>query len=230
LNAACQLTALEFVTGSKELVRSFGMHVVLVGDSVIDNKAYVAGGPDVTEQLRRFLPVEWKLTSLAQDGAVIHDVLAQIDRLPTSATHVVISAGGNDALQSSSVLTHRANSVAGALVLLEKERTEFRDKYGRLLDRSQRPGLSFCVCTIYEPRFPERDRRRVSATALTLLNDVITAEAFARGIALIDLRIIFSHDSDFANPIEPSERGGMKLAKAVHAFVERQAPRACVFV
>jgi hypothetical protein len=45
-------------------------HVALLGDSVIDNKPYVGGGPDVTEQLGNLAPREWKITRLALDGAV----------------------------------------------------------------------------------------------------------------------------------------------------------------
>jgi len=41
--------------------------IALLGDSVIDNKAYAERGPDVTEQARAL--AQWKVTSLAVDGA-----------------------------------------------------------------------------------------------------------------------------------------------------------------
>ena len=44
-------------------------HIVLLGDSVIDNKAYVGEGPDVAEQLRKLSPKKWGVTRLALDGA-----------------------------------------------------------------------------------------------------------------------------------------------------------------
>src|SRR4051812_26261724 len=50
-------------------------HVALLGDSIIDNKAYVAGAPDVADQLRAVAPEEWKVTRLAIDGAVSSGVL-----------------------------------------------------------------------------------------------------------------------------------------------------------
>ena len=37
-------------------------HIALLGDSVIDNGAYVRRGPDVTEQVRNLVPDEWKVT------------------------------------------------------------------------------------------------------------------------------------------------------------------------
>jgi len=36
-------------------------HILLVGDSIFDNKAYV-NGPDVINQLRAKLPEGWKAT------------------------------------------------------------------------------------------------------------------------------------------------------------------------
>lgn len=70
---------------------------------------------------------------------------------------------------------------------------------------------------------PDRTRRRRAAVALSILNDVITREAFTRRLSLIDLRVIFNEDADFANPIEPSIQGGMKLARSIHRFVAEES-------
>jgi hypothetical protein len=45
--------------------------VVLLGDSVFDNAAYIDHGPDVVTQLRHSLPAGWEATLLAADGSVI---------------------------------------------------------------------------------------------------------------------------------------------------------------
>ena len=45
-------------------------HIVLLGDSIFDNAAYVNGGPEVIEQLRSILPQDWQATLLAIDGNV----------------------------------------------------------------------------------------------------------------------------------------------------------------
>jgi hypothetical protein len=46
-------------------------HIILLGDSIFDNAAYVAGGPDVVRQLREILPSGWRAALNALDGAVI---------------------------------------------------------------------------------------------------------------------------------------------------------------
>ena len=44
-------------------------HLVLLGDSIFDNAAYTAGGPDVVTQLRAQLPPGWSATLAAVDGS-----------------------------------------------------------------------------------------------------------------------------------------------------------------
>jgi GDSL-like Lipase/Acylhydrolase family len=194
-------------------------HIVLLGDSVIDNKSYVGQGPDVAEQLRLLAPKEWEVTRLAMDGAVSSDVLQQLENLPADTTHLVISAGGNDALGESGVLDATAHSVAEALMTLANIQERFRESYAQMLNAAGSHKLPTAVCSIYDPCFPDPLRRRVSALALSVINDVITREAFRRQLTLIDLRVMFANDADFANPIEPSVQGGMKLARAIHHFV-----------
>ena len=73
-------------------------HLALLGDSIFDNAAYVAGAPAVIDQVRKNLPIGWQASLLAVDGSVAIDGIDQIKRLPASVTHLVLSVGGNDAL------------------------------------------------------------------------------------------------------------------------------------
>ena len=194
-------------------------HIVLLGNSIFDNAAYVAGGPDVVRQLRALSPQDARASLIARDGAVIADVSRQLQNLPPDATHLVLSVGGNDALGEAALLEAKVGSMAEALELITRVRERFRSAYAGLLDDILKRPLPLAVCTIYEPRFPESARRRLAATALTALNDAITREAFSRRVDCIDLRVLCDDDRDFANPIEPSVHGGEKIAKAILAFV-----------
>ena len=189
-------------------------HVVLLGDSIFDNAAYVAGGPDVVRQLRERLPAPSRASLLAVDGAMVRGVPRQLDRLPADATELVVSAGGNDALGASGVLRQGARSVADALEALAAVREAFAAEYRAMLDAVLARGLPTALCTIYDANHPEPERR-VIVTALALFNDVITRAAFSCGLPLIDLRLICDRPDDYANPIEPSARGGAKIAAAI---------------
>jgi hypothetical protein len=125
-------------------------HIVLLGDSIFDNRAYVAPGPDVIEQVRADLP-DWRATLLAVDGATTRGVPAQVGRLPAVATHLALSVGGNDALGHARILEERASSVASAVDRLasvqDQFQTDYRAALGTVLGRS----LPTLICTIYKP-------------------------------------------------------------------------------
>jgi lysophospholipase L1-like esterase len=190
-------------------------HIVLLGDSIFDNAAYVAGGPDVIRQLNARLPDTWQATLRARDGAITGSITSQVANLPAGATHLVVSIGGNDALSHISVLEDTANSIASALNRLADIVDCFKRNYSAMLDGVLRVRLPTAVCTIYEPRFPDARLQRLGVTALSLFNDCITRQAFARRLPLLDLRLICDRDEDYANPIEPSVKGGDKIAAAI---------------
>jgi lysophospholipase L1-like esterase len=190
-------------------------HIVLLGDSVFDNAAYVDGGLDVTRHLRNRTPPGWEVTLKAVDGSIVQDVHQQADDLPPQATHLILSVGGNDALGKAGILGARAQSAAEVLDWLASAGEEFEDNYHRLLLAVLASNIPTAICTIYYPRFPDRRVQRLAVTALTVFNDVIIREAFMAGVPLLDLRLICDRDEDYANPIEPSEVGGGKIAAAI---------------
>jgi hypothetical protein len=199
-------------------------HVLLLGDSIFDNGAYVPGQPDVIRQLRDELPSGWQATLLAIDGAVCADVPRQLSRLPADASLLAVSAGGNDALMVAGVLEQGARTVGEALLSLASLQAAFAGRYHAMLDQVVASGIPLAVCTIYDANFPAQQGVVIRA-ALTLFNDVITRAAFGRGLTLIDLRLICSKPADYANPIEPSAAGGAKIARAISRLASGTAER-----
>jgi hypothetical protein len=204
-------------------------HVVLLGDSIFDNAAYVAGRPDVVRQVNRHLPAGWRATLCAVDGDVVEAVYAQIPRVPPDATHLVLSVGGNDALGHIGIVDEPAHSVGETLHRLAAIRDAFAARFNRLLDTLLQLELPLAVCTIYEGNLPDRDLQRAAATALTTFNDAILRTAFARGLPVIELRMVCAAATDYVNGIEPSATGGDKIARVVarviadHDFAGRRA-------
>jgi hypothetical protein len=190
-------------------------HVVLLGDSVFDNAAYVSGGPDVVTQLRERLPQGWRASLNAVDGSVVASLPQQLARMPADATHLVISAGGNDALGYSSILTAPSRSMAESIGKLADIHDAFQERYRASMAAVLNGGLPTALCSIYDPRYADPVQRRLATTALAIINDVILREAARLGLPVLDLRAICSDDADFANPIEPSSQGGWKIAGAI---------------
>jgi len=130
--------------------------------------------------------------------------------------------GGNDALGESGVLDAAAHSVAEVLMRLANIQDGFRESKAQMLNAANRRKLPSALRSVYDPRFPDPLRRRVSALALSLITTLSPARHSAVS-SLIDLGVMFANDADFANPTEPSVQGGMKLARAIQHFVSESA-------
>ncbi len=195
-------------------------HIVLLGDSIFDNAAYVGGGPDVISQVQAGLPPGWQASLAAVDGSVAADVAGQIAHMPPTATHLVVSAGGNDGLTRAQILYGPAGTVGEAVDKLAGLRAEFEGNYRRMLEALQAVGKPLAACTVYDPNFPDPLMQRVTKTALNIFNDCILREAFARGLPVIDLRLVCTTPGDYSNEIEPGIPGGKKIAAAILGLVQ----------
>ncbi len=204
-------------------------HIILLGDSILDNKSYVAGGLDVVSHLRQQIPDEWKATLRAVDGSVVENVQKQTLDLPDDATHLFVSAGGNDAILNVDILRLKPSSSAEVFDKLADLASTFEYHYREMLQAVLSLNKPSAVCTIYYPRIPEVFAQKIAVAALSSFNDVIIKQAFLAGIPLIDLRLVCNEDSDYANEIEPSEAGGEKIAKTIlclaneHNFEKRRS-------
>ncbi len=190
-------------------------HIILLGDSILDNKSYVGGGLDVVSHLRRQIPDGWKATLRSVDGSVVENVQQQTLDLPDDATHLFVSVGGNDAILNADILQMKVSSSAEVFDKLADLANTFEGQYREMLQAVLSLNKPTAVCTIYSPRIPEAFAQKIAVAALSTFNDVIIKRAFLAGIPLIDLRLVCNEDSDYANEIEPSEAGGGKIAGAI---------------
>ena len=195
--------------------------VILCGDSILDNGAYVgAGGRPLLDHLTEFLP-DWQIDFRAVDGASCSDVSGvQLRSGAVPAAALVVSVGGNDALGHANRLAdpHGLTFLDFGLVLADIQ-GRFRSDYRCVLDAARGQAERILVLTIYRPRFglagmPEA-MQRASETLLSIFNDVIVEEAVARGCPVLDIRAICTTDRHYANPIEPSDFGGREIAGAI---------------
>lgn len=203
-------------------------HVVLLGDSIFDNARYVPDRPPAIDQLRQSLPSGWRATLLAVDGHITDDVARQLRNLPADATHLIVSAGGNDALGESYILTEPAGTVGEALEFVHEVCSRFRESYRGMLQSLLAVGKPAAVCTVYDsiPGLGPAEK-----AALAGFNEVILREAISAGLPAIDLRLVCNRQADYSHvsPIEPSMVGGAKIARVIaemvstHDFASRRS-------
>lgn len=190
------------------------MHVVLLGDSIFENGAYTRGEPDVVTHLRSVLPRGSSATLCAEDGATTGSLARQLTCVGRDATHLVVAIGGNDALANSDLLDRRISSTSEALRLFADRMDAFEAAYRAALAPVLLLDRPTIICTIYNGNL-ELPHARIARVALTLFNDVIVRFAFEHELPVIDLRLVCTDVSDYANPIEPSGAGGLKIARAI---------------
>ena len=196
-------------------------HVALLGDSIFDNKVYVGSEPDVVGHLRRMAPDGWGFELLAVDGNLARHVSQQLLGLGPDVTHLVVSAGGNNAISNSDILPMKASTAAEVFSSLADRTEAFASEYRAMLRELTATQLPFAVCTIYYPNFDDPIVQRIAKAALASFNDVIITLAAEHRVPILDLRLICNERGDYANEIEPSGRGGEKIASAMIAMIEQ---------
>jgi hypothetical protein len=197
------------------------LRVALMGDSIFDNKAYVGDEPDVVGHLRQLTP-EWKFDLHAVDGNVAGDVVKQLEAIHEDVSHLVVSAGGNDAINNADILQMRVSSSAEVLASLSDRAQDFEAEYSKLLNAATKIGRPISISTIYYPNFAQESVQKVTKAALASFNDVIVSLGAKFEVPILDLRLICTAPSDYANEIEPSGTGGEKIAAAIVRMLKRR--------
>jgi hypothetical protein len=164
--------------------------------------------------LRAALPPDWKATLLAVDGDTTELEALRLQGLPADATHLVVSVGGNDALMHAPLLDEPRNILPD----IAEARAEFAGRYRKMLDAVLKHDRPTAVCTVYDsiPGLTPAAR-----AALATFNDMIFREAVRAGVPVLDLRLLCTDPGDYSelSPIEPSVRGGEKIAALIAGVV-----------
>src|SRR3712207_9205561 len=99
------------------------------------------------------------------DGEAFAPVPRKRARGPADATHLVVSAGGNDALRHADLLDRPARSSAQVLGWLADAVDGFEARYRQMLARVLERALPTTVCTVYNGNLGP-PAHRPAATAL----------------------------------------------------------------
>src|SRR5215467_11861764 len=144
-------------------------------------------------------------------GDSILDNAAYTDGEPDVVAHLRSMLPQN---WQASLLAVDGSVTAEALTIFGRRMFQFEAEYRSAIDAALMLKREITVCTIYNGNLgePEGPLARVG---LTIFNDVILRIAFERHLSVIDLRLVCSDPSDYANPIEPSGSGGKKIAAAI---------------
>lgn len=201
-----------------------GVHIVLLGDSTLDNGRYLnlaRGELSVEKQLnKRCMERGWEMTVLAQDGSLLDDVRQrQLPLIPECATHIVMSASGNDLLSLLNQMVVANFTLGSVYEAIGSGLQQVADNYRDILQELKGLGCHLACCTVYRPNFNHLFFKSLATFSLGLHNSRIKQVSVDLDCSVIDFANMFDCHEDFANPLELSTRGGSKLVENVAAFV-----------
>ena len=201
--------------------------VTLLGDSIIDNKVYVESDElSVLEHLENISDHEF--LQIALDGATTAHVLtSQLQHVTDDDTHTVLSIGGNDLLNNINFLTQDLRySPNLVLEQLKDMLSPISKNYEAIVEKLTEFRATPLLCTIYEGDLVGSDEfdsiAESARSMISFLNDSIYRIGSRYNVDVLELREIFVTSEDYANPIEPSHKGGKKFAKQIVRWVDNE--------
>jgi hypothetical protein len=196
-------------------------NIVLIGDSILNNSVYVFENESVADLIKNKMQSVSVSVSLsesdskqlfynfAKDGATIQDCILQVENITDqqiatinssdNSTSIVVSAGGNDILNS-------RNSESMINTLFEK--------YTKLISLIKKtfPLKNIVALNLY---YPFNSSYKNFHPFIKQWNELLEANQEQNGYKLLKIdSIIVDHD-DIVYDIEPSFKGGKKIADAV---------------
>lgn len=180
--------------------------VVLMGDSILKNDAYVSrtNGKTVHQWLLERRP-DVKVMNLAEDHAKLTDVSAQVERLPfdldAPSTTIFLSAGGNDLL--SYYVDQQREEVDGQLMECMRTLLKVRNSIHARLPHAN----VVCLDVYYPPSATYQPFHSIIQTWNRELASIVPN--------LLRISTVVTQSDDFVMGVEPSSSGGKKIATMI---------------
>jgi hypothetical protein len=181
--------------------------VVLLGDSILKNNSYVPDGKGIDNILEER---SVKIQSLAVNSSKIVDVYSQINKIPielnNKSTTIFLSSGGNDIL-SFYVDQHGDPNDTGFL-------NTMMAAYKKLV-KSIQTRMDLSKIVLLDIYYPTSNQYAQYKPLLVKWNDLIANYARENSLGLLQISQSVTSSEDFTLGIEPSEKGGEKIAQGI---------------
>ena len=182
--------------------------IVLLGDSILKNNTYVKKGVD------QFLndSTDRDVVSLAQDGAVIGTTYKQLEHIPgdlnTNTTVCVLSVGGNNIIEDYINGSHQVEDTENLTTLF--------DSYKALVKRL-REKMDKAAILLLDIYYPTDEQYKEFYPLIDRWNKM--QSEFAETGDVVKISTALTQPRDFVFAIEPSDKGGKKIADSILSAV-----------
>lgn len=177
-----------------------GQNVVLIGDSMLNNSAFVNQDQSVADILSNQLAGKAIVYNFAKDGATIADCYAQLDKISSlSKSTIFVSCGGNNILNS------REPVDSDYITNLFGQYSEFIQSVNTVVSSAK---SNIHVLNLYTPASSHYTSYH---SAIKQWNQLLDDNASSLGYMVVKTSDLLVLDEDFVYGIEPSYKGGKKL-------------------
>jgi hypothetical protein len=179
-------------------------NIVLIGDSILNNSAYVSADQSVPDLLSKKMNGS-TIYNFAKDGSTLNDCYTQLDKisleLNNSNTTIFLSCGGNNILNN--LGTRDTKSITNLF-------RQYKDLITSIKTRV--PNASLYVLNLY---YPTNGHYKSYRKTIDQWNTLLQDNASDLKYTLIPISSLLVSDEDFAYNIEPSFKGGQKIVDAI---------------
>jgi hypothetical protein len=197
-------------TYCSSFIESFSSNqtIILLGDSILKNNSYVPDGKGVDNILQE--RSDKNVESIAENNSKIVDVYSQINKIPLELNNktstIFLSSGGNDIL-SFYVDQHGDTNDTGFL-------NTMMAAYKKLVKGIQ-TRMNLCQIVLLDIYYPRSNEFSQYKPILEKWNTLIAAYARENSLGLLQISQVVTSNDDFTLGIEPSEKGGQKIAECI---------------
>ena len=201
------IESFSFNSSNKNINGNGNKTIVLLGDSILKNNSYVSNGKGVDNILEER---NAKVVSLAENNSKIIDVYGQIGKIPLDinnvSTSIFLSSGGNDIL-SFYVDQNGDTTDTGFL-------NTMLAAYKKLV-KSIQTRMNKCQIVIVDIYYPVSNPFAQYKPIIEEWNTLISNYALENSFQLLQISQSVTSSDDFTLGIEPSEKGGEKIAQLI---------------
>ena len=184
-------------------------NIILIGDSILNNEVYVFENESVPDLIKNKMQPEQLFYNFAKDGATIQDCITHLTNIPEDKmaainalktdTSIFVSAGGNDILNS-----RNSESTINALF----------EKYIKLITAIKKtfPLKNIVVLNLYYPLKPSF---KMFYPFIKQWNELLEANQDKNNYKVLKIDKIIIDADDIVYDIEPSFKGGKKIAASI---------------
>ena len=184
-------------------------NIVLLGDSILKNNSYVKNGQSIEDILRE--KKGDNLYCLALNNSTIVDVYSQIDSIPLELnnenTTIFLSSGGNDIL--SQYVDKHDSDVSDSQVL-----NVIFIAYKKMV-KSLQTKMNKSKIVLIDIYYPTSNQFSQYKHIIQEWNNLLEKYAREKSYGLIQISKSVTASDDFTLSIEPSEKGGEKIARSI---------------